>query len=130
MAEVKACIGKNIKISKGSITIKDENNKTCGVVRNICKFKDLQPNKIPNYYRKVREAGLWGCNIDGLIDCAVIVDNELYYLHNLKPLETYREYFADDPYGYFEYDKKCYEKRLEIVENMEHIATVIPCYVG
>lgn len=32
MAEIKDCIGKNVKISKGSITIKSEDGKTCGVV--------------------------------------------------------------------------------------------------
>ncbi len=119
-----------VKIGKTSITVKNaETGKTCGVVKNICKFKDLQPNKMINYYMKIREAGLWGCDIDGMIDCAVIVDNELYYLHNLSPIETYQKYFADDPNGLYVYEKKGYEKRLEIAENMRRYATVIPCYV-
>ena len=45
MAEIKDCIGKNVKISKGSITIKAEDGKTCGVVRNIVSLYDMQANK-------------------------------------------------------------------------------------
>ena len=45
MAEIKDCVGKNVKISKASITIKNEEGKTCGVVRNITSLYDLQPNK-------------------------------------------------------------------------------------
>lgn len=45
MAEIKDCIGKNVKISRGSITIKGDNGKTCGVVRNIRRFHNIQTNK-------------------------------------------------------------------------------------
>lgn len=46
MADIKDCIGKNIKISKCSITIKSNDGKTCGVVRDIRKFRDIQQNKV------------------------------------------------------------------------------------
>jgi hypothetical protein len=39
--------GKDVILSKGSITVKDNNNKTCGVVRNLRKFKDIQANRKP-----------------------------------------------------------------------------------
>ena len=42
MAEIKDCIGKKVKISKGSITIKTEDGKTCGVVRNIVSSAIMQ----------------------------------------------------------------------------------------
>ena len=45
MAEIKDCIGKHVKISKNSITIKNEEGKTCGVVRNISSLADIHPNK-------------------------------------------------------------------------------------
>jgi hypothetical protein len=45
MAEIKDCIGKRVKISKGSITIKNDEGKTCGVVRNTISLYDMQPNK-------------------------------------------------------------------------------------
>ena len=54
MAEIKDCIGKHVKISKGSITIKAENGKTCGVVRNTTSLYDLQANKQMDYYKKIK----------------------------------------------------------------------------
>lgn len=45
MADIKDCKGKKVKISRNSITIKGDNGKTCGVIRNIISVKDVQPNK-------------------------------------------------------------------------------------
>ena len=119
---------KHIKIGKTSITvINTENNKTCGVVRNICKFKDLQANKQINYTKSLRNAGLWGCGIDGVIDAVIISENQLYYLHNLKPIEAYNKYFKE--VKGFESEQKRAEKRLEIAESMKQYATVIDCYI-
>ena len=57
MAEIKDCIGKNVRISKCSITIKSDDGKTCGVVRDIRKFKDIQPNKTLDYFHILRSMG-------------------------------------------------------------------------
>ena len=119
---------KHIKIGKTSITvINTENNKTCGVVRNICKFKDLQANKQINYIKALRDAGVWGCGIDGVIDAVIISENQLYYLHNLKPIEAYNKYFKG--VEGFESEQTRAEKRLAIAENMRQYATVINCYI-
>lgn len=119
---------KHIKISKTSITvINTENNKTWGVVRNICKFKDLQANKQINYTKALRGAGVWGCGIDGVIDAVIISENQLYYLHNLKPIEAYNKYFKG--VEGFESEQTRAEKRLAIAENMRQYATVINCYI-
>ena len=119
---------KHIKIGKTSITvINTETNKTCGVVRNICKFKDLQANKQINYTKALRDAGVWGCGIDGVIDAVIISENQLYYLHNLKPIETYNKYFKG--VEGWEAEKTRAEKRLAIAENMRQYATVINCYI-
>ena len=56
MAEIKDCIGKNVKISKCSITIKSEEGKTCGVVQ----FHDIQTNKQMEYFHSLRKSGVWG----------------------------------------------------------------------
>lgn len=126
--EITALENKHIKIGKTSITVKNpETGKTGGVVRNICKFRDLQPNRQIDYFGAIRRAGAWGSRIDGIIDCVIISDNQLYYLHNLKPIEVYNKYFANCE-G-FENDRKIFEERLQIAENMKQIATVIPCYV-
>ena len=119
---------KHIKIGKTSITvINTENNKTCGVVRNICKFKDLQANKQINYSRALRSAGLWGCGIDGIIDAVIISENQLYYLHNLKPIETYNKLFKG--VDGWESEQKRAEERQTIAENMKQFSTVINCYI-
>ena len=119
---------KYIKIGKTSITvINTENNKTCGVLRNICKFKDLQANKQINYTKVLRDAGVWGCGIDGVIDAVIIAENQLYYLHNLKPIETYNKYFKG--VDGWESEQTRAEKRLAIAENMRQYATVINCYI-
>ena len=60
MAEIKDCNGKQVKISKGSITIKSEDGKTSGVVKNITSLYDLQANRQMEYYQKIRKLGLHG----------------------------------------------------------------------
>ena len=119
---------KHIKIGKTSITvINTENNKTCGVVRNICKFKDLQPNKQIEYFKSLRSAGLWGCGIAEIIDAVIIAENQLYYLHNLKPIETYNKLFKG--VDGWESEQRRAEERQTIAENMKQFSTVINCYI-
>lgn len=118
---------KHIKISPNSITVKRNDGKTCGVVRNVCKFKNLQPNKQIDYSFALKKAGVWNSGIDGLMDSVIITDNQLYYLHNLKPIETYNKIFKDVP-GW-ESEAEYAEKRIKIAENMKEFATVIPCYI-
>lgn len=126
--EITMLENQHIKIGKTSITVKNaETGKTCGVVRNVCKFKDLQPNKATDYFNQLRTAGAWGSGIDGLIDCVIIADDQLYYLHNLKPIDAYNQYWAN--VEGCESAKILHEKRLQIAENMKQFATVIPCYV-
>lgn len=118
--------GKHIKIGKTSITVKNpETDKTCGVVNNIRKFHDLQPNKKSDYFKKIK--AVWESRIDGLMDCVLIVDDNLYYLDDLKPIEFYKKYLEGKE-G-FESEEKRYNERVEIAENMKQYATVISCYV-
>ena len=92
MAEIKDCIGKNVKISKGSITIKTEDGKTCGVVRNIVLLYDMQANKQMDYYKKIKQAGLHGKI--SIKDC-IIADGIMYVMRNIKSKLWHEEY------GYF-----------------------------
>ena len=119
---------KHIKIGKTSITVTNtETDKTCGVVRNICKFKDLQANKQIEHFKSLRSAGLWGCGIADIIDAVIIAENRLYYLHNLKPIETYNKLFKG--VEGWESERKRAEERQTIAENMKQFATVINCYI-
>ena len=101
MAEIKECIGKNIKISKNSITIKDNNNKTCGVVRNIISLYDMQPNKQYDYYKKLKQIGLHGkISIKDII----VKDNTMYAFRNIKSKLHHQKY------GYFSESEERKEK--------------------
>ena len=92
MAEIKDCIGKNVKISKGSITIKTDDGKTCGVIRNIVSLYDMQANKQIDYYKKIKQVGLHGKI--SIKDC-IIVDGIMYVFRNIKSKLWHEEY------GYF-----------------------------
>lgn len=89
MAEIKDCNGKKVKISKGSITIKSEDGKTSGVVRNIISLYDLQANKQMEYYRKIRKLGLHGKI--SIKDC-IILDGTMYVFRNIKSKLWHEKY--------------------------------------
>lgn len=119
---------KHIKIGKTSITvINTENNKTDGFVCHICKFNDLHTRERIKYLPALKRGGIWNSKIDALMDSVVIVENQLYYLHNLKPIETYIKLFEGIE-GY-EAEAKYHKKLLEIAEKMAECSVVIPCYI-
>lgn len=95
MAEIKDCIGKNLKISKNSITIKNEEGKTCGVVRDITNLYDLQPNKQTEYFRAIKNLGLHGKV--SIKDC-IISDNVMYIFRNIKTKLFHEKYGYIDDY--------------------------------
>ncbi len=117
MAEIKDCIGKNIKIGKTSITIKSENGKTCGVVRDIWKIKDIQPNKQINYFRILRNVGAWG-NRNFDVNTCVIKDGKMYVFRNLKTIQFH------DKYGYFSEDEKLNAEEQETIYNAFRMAGI------
>lgn len=92
MAEIKDCVGKNVKINKNSITIKNEEGKTCGVVSNIISLYDIQANKKLEYYKQIKNAGLHGKI--SIKDC-IISDEIMYVFRNIRS-KLYHE-----KYGYF-----------------------------
>ena len=122
MADIKDCIGKEIKIGKTSITIKGENGKTCGVVRDIKKFIDLQANKQIDYFKLLRKSGVWGNKkID--INNVIINDETIYIFRNLKEMQHYKKY------GYIDAEEK---ERIEKTNNIynslsEYGIKVIEC---
>ena len=120
MAEIKDCIGKNVKISKGSITIKTENGKTCGVVRNIVSLYDMQTNKQMDYYKKIKQAGLHGKI--SIKDC-IIVDGTMYVFRNIKSK------LFHDKYGFISEEEKHKAEETEIIYNTIRTAgiEVIEC---
>lgn len=94
MAEIKDCVGKNIKISKCSITIKSKEGKTCGVVKNIRKLHDIQTNKQMDYFHLLRKSGAWGSSNFDMDNC-IEKDGKLYAFRNMKSKMFHEKY------GYF-----------------------------
>ena len=89
MAHIKDCIGNQVKISKTSITIKSEDGKTSGIVKNIASLYDLQANKQIEYYHKIRKLGLHGKI--SIKDC-IIFENKLYVFRNIKSKIWHEKY--------------------------------------
>ncbi len=110
MAEIKDCIGRNVKISKGSITIKDNTGKTCGVVRNIWKFKDIQPNKQINYFHMLKRVGAWG-NRDFDVDSCIIKDGKMYIFRDMKTVQFHEKY------GYLSEEERRKAENQEMIYN-------------
>ena len=108
MAEIKDCIGKNVKISKGSITIKADGGKTFGVVRNITSLYDMQANKQMDYYKKIKQAGLHGKI--SIKDC-IIADGIMYVFRNIKSKLWHEEH------GYFTEAEKQKAEETETIYN-------------
>lgn len=122
MAEIKDCIGKKVKINKSSITIKDDNGKTCGVVRNIWKFKDIQFNKQIDYFHMLRKVGAWG-NKNFDIDTCIVKDGKMYVFRDAKTIQFHEKH------GYFSEDEKQRAKEQEVIYNAFKVAgiEVIEC---
>ena len=120
MAEINDCIGKNVKISKGSITIKTENGKTCGVVRNIVSLYDMQANKQMDYYKKIKQAGLHGKI--SIKDC-IIADGTMYVFRNIKSK------LFHERYGFISEEEKRKAEETETIYNAIRTAgiDVIEC---
>ena len=88
--EIKDIHNHNVKASKGSITIKDEKDKTRGIVKNLTRFNDLQANKKILYSKLLRDSEVWGnCKIN--MDNCYVLDNKIYLLKNLRSCKYYSE---------------------------------------
>lgn len=120
MAEIKDCIGKNVKISKSSITIKDECGKTRGIVRNIISVYDMQPNKQVDYFHLFKNLGVWGKI--STTNC-IVKDGKLSVFRNIKSKMFHERY------GYFsDYEKEQAEQEEETFKTLQDAGIeVIEC---
>lgn len=60
----------SVKLSRSTITLKDENDKTTGMIRGLDRFSDLQPNKQFERSSELRRAG---------VSPSVIGQQNIYY---------------------------------------------------
>ena len=117
--------GKRVKLSPRSITVKDQNGKTAGVVRGVTFFEHLQPNRQVDFFGKIRKAGAWE---NGLISNVAVCDGKLVYFHDTNADGVYQRLFASNP-DLWPTETDRYYTRQNVAESMEQIATVIRCHI-
>lgn len=123
MANIIDCENEEIKIGKTSITIKNkETGKTKGIVRNITKFKDIQPNKQIDYFKRLKELNLWRNRIVNMNN-VLIQDGEIIVFRNMRSSDFYKQYgFVDIT------EKEKHEKENAFYEELSKKIQVIHCY--
>ena len=91
--EILECRNKYIKISKCSITVKNTEGKTCGVVRNITHFHDIQANKQAEYFHLMKKAGVWANHkIDIKKQVVIDSDGKIYLFRNMNGIESLKKF--------------------------------------
>lgn len=123
MANIIDCENEEIKIGKTSITIKNkETGKTKGIVKNITKFKDIQPNKQIDYFKRLKELNLWRNRIVNMNN-VLIQDGEIIVFRNMRSSDFYKQYgFVDIT------EKEKHEKENAFYEELSKKIQVIHCY--
>ena len=118
--EMKDIIGKRIKLSANSITVKDENGKTRGIVRGARRFKDCRANQQTEIWGRAKKLG-----VD--FDCVVNAEGKWWYINDLKWESDYFKYFE----GRDESLDKKYQNRRNIYDALvnENVMEVIDCWI-
>lgn len=87
MANIFDCENQEIKIGKTSITIKNrDTGKTKGIVKDITKFKDMQPNKQMQYFKKLKSLNIWGNKMVNM-DNVIIQDGSIVLFRNMRTID-------------------------------------------
>ena len=125
--EMKEIAGRLVKIGKTSITVKDEYNKTRGIVRNVTLFLDAPPRVQMQYMKMVRQCGWFGNRDEALLKCMIIWDNQLYLLKDTGRLDRWLDLMNRVEWVRVEEYPK-YEKTLQIYNKAEELGIqVIEC---
>ena len=123
--------GKRISIGKTSITAKDENDKTHGIVRNVSTWYTLGNRQQSDVWQVLKKCGLWeysnNMRDERILKKLIADGNTLYYINDLRYIENYHKYFE----GQYccEQEQKNYQKYMEVLEHIREYMTVIDCYV-
>lgn len=124
MASMMDLVGKNVKIGKTSITIKDDDNKTRGIVKNMISLADAQPNKQFEFGSMLRKLGIYSVLSKKAF---VIKDGTLYAIRNTKNDEFKKKIMERNG---FEYDKEVWAEQAEAYKKLaENGISVIECRI-
>ncbi len=95
--EITKINGEEIKIGKTSITVKGDNSKTIGVIRNCTIINNLlAPRILFQISRKLKEKNI---NLMSLYNRLVAVDGNYYFLYNLRKNDFVEKYAIKNPEG-------------------------------
>lgn len=93
--EITKINGEEIKIGKTSITIKGDNSKTIGVIRNCTIINNsLAPRILFEISHKLKEKNI---NLMSLYNRLVTVDGNYYFLYNLRKNDFVEKYAIKNP---------------------------------
>lgn len=94
--EMKDLNGKNVYVAARSLTVKDNDGKTRGIVRNISFWKNLAPRVQFDMVHKhdFRKSGVWS---NHELMCRIIFkDEKAYYLLNERAVESGIKFYGED----------------------------------
>lgn len=128
MQELTGC---RISIGKTSITVKDENDKTRGIVRNIATWYTMGNRQQSEVWQVLKKCGLWeysnNMRDEHILKKLIADGNTLYYINDLRYIENYHKYF--EGHSCCEQEQKNFQKYMEVLEHIREYMTVIDCYV-
>lgn len=122
MASMTACIGQKIKIGKTSITIKDENNKTRGVVKNMLRLSEAPTRIVFDYWQQLKKHEI-GQKIR--LNKCIIWNGDMWILHNMSSKSFYEKY------GFFSNEEKMRHEETENIYEILRAAgfNIIDCFL-
>lgn len=93
--ELQKINGEEIKIGKTSITIKGDNSKTIGVIRNCTIINNsIAPRILFEISRKLKEKNI---DLMSLYNRLVVVEGSYYFLYNLSKNDFVEKYASKNP---------------------------------
>lgn len=121
----------NVKISRNSWTVKGDNLKTKGVIRNITKIMQLPARKLFDLHTQLKKHEI----VEYRGNIYINADGELFYPHHVSNFyEKIKENVGEEKFNELWGESESYKNYLAYeaeVDNLRNcpILTVIDCYI-
>lgn len=113
--------GKMVKVGKTSITVKDEYNKTRGIVKNICTWNLLPARQAMGYVSLLNSCGIRKEKPELLEKCVLVCDGELYLLKDMARLDSWKKIIDMLGEEYGQRDLEKYNAELELYTKAQEV---------
>lgn len=124
--------GKRVVISARTITVKDEQGKTRGLVRDARPFRSWTDRERFDHREAVCRSGLFSRR-DGAVDRCILYSGKLYFLNDTRKLDFYAKMYAGDRGEELKRDYphewERYQDLLTLPERVKDYMTVINCEI-